>query len=140
MDMRLAICGLALFLAACPEDTVTSEDSATAESAVAPGDSLVFADRGVRQCESDGISPEASAQILIDAGIDVIRSNCGIRTGVAYLAVCGAGSVDILVHEIRSVNVPDAEVLGFQEISTLVDAAKGTSYELIDCADRFPGS
>jgi hypothetical protein len=44
------------------------------------------------------------------------------------------------VHEIRTVNLPDAEPLGFQEISTLVDAAKGTSYELIDCADRFPGS
>ena len=82
MDMRLAIWGLALFLAACPKDTVTTEDRAAQEGSVAPGDSLVFADRGARQCESDGISLEASAQILIDAGIDVIDSACGIRTGV----------------------------------------------------------
>ena len=137
MDMRWAICVVALVLAACPDDTGTPEDPATWEAAVGPGDSLVFADRGVRQCQSDGISPEASAQILINAGMDVIRSTCGIRTGVDYPPVCGGGTVDILVHEIRSVNLSDAEQLGFQAISTLTDTAAGTSYELVDCADRF---
>lgn len=135
MDMRLAICGLALFLAACPKDTVTTEDRTAQEGSVAPGDSLVFADRGARQCESDGISLEASAQILIDAGIDVVNSACGIRTGVAYLTVCGEGTADIVVHEIRTVNLPDAEPLGYLEINTLVNAAVGTGYELVDCAD-----
>ena len=135
MDTRLAICGLALFLAACPKDTVTTEDRAAQEGSVAPGDSLVFADRGARQCESDGISLDASAQILIDAGIDVINSACGIRTGVAYPAVCGEGTVDIVVHEIRTVNLADAETLGYLEINTLVNAAVGTGYELVDCAD-----
>lgn len=135
MDMRLAICGLAFLLAACPEDTVTPDDRAVQEGSLAPGDSLVFADRGARQCESDGISPEASAQILIDAGIDVIDSGCGIRTGVEHPAVCGEGTVDILVHEIRTVNLPDAEPLGYLEISTLVNAAAGTGYELVVCAD-----
>ena len=98
----------------------------------------MYANREVRQCESDGVSPEASAQILINTGIDVLRSTCGIITGVFFPAVCGGGTADILVHEIRSVNLPEAEQLGFREISTLTDAAAGTSYQLLDCADRFP--
>lgn len=73
---------------------------------------------------------------LIEAGIDVLGSTCGYHTGVAYPAVCGAGTNDILVHEIRQVNLPDAEAVGFEALETLVDAAAGTGYELIDCADR----
>lgn len=131
MDMRFAICVVTLLIVACREDSVTPEDLVTTD------DLLVYADREVRQCESDGISPEASAQILINAGVDVINSTCGIRTGVEYPAVCGGATGDILVHEIRSVNLPDAEQLGFQAISTLIDEAAGTNYELVDCADRF---
>lgn len=138
MYMRLAICGLALFLAACPKDTATPEDRTSQQGTVAPGDSLVYADRGARQCESDGMSLEASAQLLIDGGMDVVNSTCGIRTGVDYPDVCGGGTVDILVHQIRTVNLSDAEPLGFQEINTLVNAAAGTGYELINCDDRFP--
>jgi len=126
MDVRHAIYVATLLLVACGGDS----------SAPAPGDTLVYVDRGVRQCESDGIAPQASAQILIDAGIDVLQSSCGIRTGVAFPAVCGAGTADILVHEIRSVNLPDAERLGFQETSTLIDTAAGTGYELVDCDSR----
>ncbi len=134
MDMRYTICFISLLLVACPKDSVKPENPA------APDDSLVYADREVRQCESDGVSPEASAQILIDAGIDVLQSTCGFKTGVNYPAVCGGETADILVHEIRSVNLPDAKALGFEEISTLVDAARGTSYELLECADRLTTS
>jgi hypothetical protein len=139
MNIRYAIYVVALFLVACLDDSVPTKDSNTIDQSITPGDTLVYADREVRQCESDGISPEASAQLLIDAGIDVLQSTCGIRTGVEYTAVCGGKTADILVHEIRSVNLPDAEQLGFQEISSLIDAAAGTSYELLDCANRFSG-
>ena len=98
---------------------------------------LVFVDLEVRQGASDGVSLVSRAQILINAGIDVLQSTCGIRTGVQYPAVCGGATADILVHEIRSVNLPDAEQLGFQEIGTLIDAAAGRSYKLVDCAVRF---
>ena len=131
MDIRWAICVVTLLLVACLEDSNTPDDSIT------PGDTLVYVDREVRQCESDGVSLESSAQILINAGIDVLQSTCGIRTGVLYPAVCGGATADILVHEIRSVNLPDAEQLGFQEIGTLIDAAAGRSYQLVDCAVRF---
>jgi len=131
MDIRWAICVVTLLLVACPEDSNTPDDSIT------PVDTLVYVDREVRQCESDGVSLESSAQILINAGIDVLQSTCGIRTGVLYPAVCGGATADILVHEIRSVNLPDAEQLGFQEIGTLIDAAAGRGYQLVDCAVRF---
>jgi hypothetical protein len=131
MDIRYAICVGTLLLVACRENSVTPEVSVT------PDDLLVYADREVRQCESDGVSLEASAQTLINAGIDVLQSTCGFRTGVEFPAVCGGATADIVVHEIRSVNLLDAEQLGFQEISTLIDAAAGTSYQLVDCADRF---
>ena len=136
MDMRWAICTASFLLVACPEKSVTPEDSIMPADIITAGDTLVYVDREVRQCESDGISLEASAQSLISAGIDVLQSTCGVRTGVEYPAVCGGGTADILVHEIRDVNLPDAEKLGFQEIGTLVNASAGTSYLLIDCSDR----
>jgi len=100
---------------------------------VAPGNVAVFADRGSRQCESTGISPGESAQLLINVGVDVLRSDCGIRTGVAFPAVCGGATGEIVVHQIRSVNLPTAEQLGFAPVSTLVDPVAGTSYELVAC-------
>lgn len=125
MGMRFTVYAGSLLLAACTGDSDIS----------APGGILVYADREARQCESDGVSPEASAQILITAEVEILQSTCGIRTGVAFAAVCGGGTADILVHEIRSVNLPDAEELGFQEISTLINAAADTGYELVDCDD-----
>ena len=125
MGMRFTVYAGSLLVVACAGDSDISS----------PGDILVYADREARQCESDGVSPEASAQILINAGIEILQSTCGVRTGVAFAAVCGGGTADILVHEIRSVNLPDAEQLGFQEISTLINAAADTGYELVDCDD-----
>lgn len=99
---------------------------------------LVFKDRDARQCETDGLSPEQTARQLAEAGIDVLDSTCGRRTGVAYTSVCGAGTDDIVVHEIRAANVSHAEELGFARVETLVDAEQGTGYELLDCAERTP--
>ena len=127
MNIRLIILVSTLFLAACPNESVTVDDT------VIETDFLVYEDREARQCESDGISPVASAQVLIDGGLDVIRTTCGFQTGVEYPTVCGAKTADIIVHQIRSVNLPDAEKLGFQNIITLVDVAAGTSYQLNDC-------
>lgn len=131
----LSVLCVAALLIGCDSSSSSSSETTPLTTTVTdtPIDVLVYGDREVRQCESDGISPEASAQILINAGIDVLQSTCGLRTGVAFPDVCGGATADILVHKIRSVNLADAEQLGFQEISTLVDAAAGTSYELVDC-------
>ena len=129
MDTRFVTCAGALLLAACDGD---------GGGFAAPGDGLVFQDRGSIQCQSDGMTPEESAQTLIDAGIDVLNSTCGYRTGVAFPSVCGAPTGEILVHQIRGVNIEHAVQLGFADIETLVDPEKGTGYELIDCDDRTP--
>lgn len=133
MDRRFIACAVAALLAGCGGD-----GDGGGKRFAAPGNRLVFESRQSLQCESDGISPETSAQKLINAGIDVLRSTCGNRTGVVFPAVCGGPTGEILVHEIRAVNVEDALRLGFAEVSTLVDVAAGTNYQLIDCADRTP--
>jgi hypothetical protein len=94
-----------------------------------PRESLVF-EHGALQCEPV-VTLEASAQKLKEAGVDVLKSSCGSQTGVGYAAVCAGRSGDLLVHEIRSVDLADAERLGFQKIELLVDADAG--YQLTDC-------
>lgn len=113
MKYALSLC--ALLLAACASNL--------------PNATLVF-EHGALQCEPP-ISLESSARKLLDAGIDVLKSSCGSQTGVGYAAVCGGLSGELLVHEIRRVDVPEAERLGFQEIEVLVDA--GTGYRLAVC-------
>jgi len=100
-----------------------------------PSDVLIYVDRGARQCESSGMSADESAQTLIVAGVDVLQSSCGIRTGVAYAAVCGGETGQIILHEIRAVNLPTARQLGYELASTLIDTASGTGYQSVDCAD-----
>ena len=124
MFTRHQLYAIAVLVAAC-----NGNGDTTASETV-----LVFADRGSSQCELDGISPEASAQTLITAGIEVLRSTCGIRTGVFFPAVCGGETGEIVVHEIRSVNLPSAEGLDFRLVDTLVDPVAGTGYRLVDCA------
>jgi len=113
--MKHALALAALLLAACTSNL--------------PNATLVF-EHGALQCEPV-VSLESSARKLLDAGIDVLKSSCGSQTGVGYAAVCGGLSGDVLVHEIRRVDLPEAERLGFQEIDVLVDA--GTGYRLAAC-------
>jgi len=96
-----------------------------------PDATLVF-ENGAPQCEP-AVPLESSVRKLLDAGVDVLKSSCGSRTGVGYAAVCGGLSGELLVHEIRRVDLPDAERLGFQQIEVLVDA--GTGYRLHNCND-----
>ena len=91
----------------------------------------VYAD-GALQCEPQP-TLASNAQILIGSGIDVLWSSCGVKTGVAVVTVCGAPSLEIFIHEIRSMNLQDAENLGYRQLETLVDASAGTGYELTDC-------
>jgi len=105
----------------------------------ARGDRFVFESRQTRQCEpGTGLTLEASAAKLVDAGIDVLRSMCGRQTGVGFAAVCGGATGELVIHEIRASNVPDAEKLEFHDVETLIDAASGTGYEIVDCAALTP--
>jgi hypothetical protein len=103
-----------------------------------PGDVLVYRSRQSVQCGSRGLTPAQSAQRLIDGGIDVIKSGCGSLTGVFVPAVCGGDTGDILIHEIRRENLPDAEKLGFGSAATLIKPATGEGYAWVDCETRQP--
>jgi len=98
-----------------------------------PGDLLVYESRQAVQCGSRGLTTQQSAQKLVNGGIDVIASSCGVVTGVVYIALCGTETGEILIHEIRGVNLRDAEQRGFNPVTELQDPASGTSWEKVDC-------
>ena len=80
---------------------------------------LVYDTRVILQCEeATNISPSQSAKILSDEGIDVIATSCGIKTGMVVIAMCGAPSLSIIVHEIQAENLQDAEMLGFSKVES----------------------
>ncbi len=97
---------------------------------------LVYDTREILQCEdATNISPSQSAKILSDGGIDVIATSCGIKTGMVVIAMCGAPSLSIIVHEIQTENIPDAEMLGFSKMNNLIDSTQGIGYEMSGCED-----
>lgn len=123
-----AACVAVLGLAGCGE-----ESDAPAES-VRSGNMVVFEGRGRLQCDfTGGITPAQSALKLTNEGVDVLRSGCGAVTGVAFAAVCGGSSGEILLHEIRHENRDTAERLGFVPAEELTNQASGTGYAWVDC-------
>jgi len=119
---KLIIVGIFYSLSGCSD----SSNLGSAEYA------LVYDTREILQC-GQILSLEDSAQILVDAGIDVLSSSCGNKTGIAYAQVCGAPSASIIIHEIRNQNLPGAEAEGFLDVETLIDTNAGTSYEIVEC-------
>lgn len=101
---------------------------------IRPGITVVFEGRGRLQCDfTGGITPAQSAMKLTGAGVDVLQSGCGVMTGVAFAAVCGGPSGEILLHEIRTVNLDTAERAGFIPAQELVSRSAGTGYAWVNC-------
>ncbi|MFT6791436.1 MAG: hypothetical protein ACJA04_000638 [Cellvibrionaceae bacterium] len=106
------------------------------------GNVTVFKSTEAIQCDdSSGISLEQSTQSLFDFGIDVIpeSSVCGMETNKSVSGACGSGTVDINIHDIREVNLVDAEFLGYADIAELEekDVTGGVGYEVVaDCLGR----
>lgn len=94
----------------------------------------VFINNGAIQCETSGLSEQETAQQLIDGGIDVIISTCGMLTGVAVPTVCGAGDILINLHVINARNLPDAQALGFESVSILKNE-HGIGYMILGCEE-----
>jgi len=105
---------------------------------VIPGDALVYESRQAITCGTRGLTTQQSAQKLINGGIDVVRSNCGVITGIVLPAVCGIDSAEIIIHEIRSSNLRDAGQRGFHPVTELVDPAHEMGYMKVDCETRAP--
>jgi hypothetical protein len=101
MRRRHAFLVATLFFGACDSGRDDSDDI------------LVFV-HDAPQCEQP-FSLASSTQSLVEAGIDVLESWCGIQNG-SYCAACGCPSGFIFVHKIRSVNLTDAGRAGYQPI------------------------
>ncbi len=119
-----ALCTIGFVIAGCDE-----------ENGVIPGRTLVYEFSGRLQCETDGLTPQQSATKLAAADIEAVSSSCGVVTGVAFPAVCGAGTGDILLHEIRTSDLRGADQLGFRTVDSL---RKGNdrNYERVNCETR----
>ena len=83
--------------------------------------------------EFEGLSLDDTANVLIEAGIDVLSSQCGFVTGLGIVTVCGAGTLDINIHEIPAQSIEDAEDLEFSQIEDLIDEETGVGYQTIEC-------
>ena len=94
---------------------------------------LIYQSKGEKQCEGGGVSLSDSRQKLRNAGVEVIHSKCGYRTGVEIMAVCGASTLKILLHEIKVSDLEKAEDIGMQRAGTLVSKEEGTGYEFRQC-------
>ncbi len=85
------------------------------------GGTKIFKYSGELQCEPDsGIPRDEMMLELTEAGIDVLCSQTG-SDGNVYPTVCGVPSGKINIYLIRSVNLEDAENLGFASVMTLPD-------------------
>jgi hypothetical protein len=96
---------------------------------------IVYIDNGAVQCESKGLSEQNTAQILTDKGIEVIASQCGYLSGLAMAAQCGLADINIHLHTINTLNLHDAQALGFESVSTL-KRDDDIGYIIIDCSVR----
>jgi hypothetical protein len=86
------------------------------------------------QCSPPAITLAGSAAKLTDAGIQVLQSSCGFLEGVAFPAVCGAGTGELLLHDIPAASVVAAEAAGFVRASTI----SGEGWRRGNCPDYLP--
>lgn len=120
---------LAVVLAGCAE-----EDELAPPSQPGIGEVVVYeAGPHVRQCEGPVITRTQSAAKLTRAGIEVRRSGCGHVEGVAYPAVCGAGTGEILLHDIPSSHLETARAAGFEDADKLNDPGRDIGWRRGKC-------
>ena len=79
----------------------------------------VFESKGAVQCEHTGMTPNESAQNLIDSDIEVISAFCALDTRTDNITVCGAGTSEIIVHEIENEDMLEVEELGLENLDVL---------------------
>ena len=93
----------------------------------------IYKPDGTKQCEPATTSLANSTNQLTTAGINVLTSTCATQTGMAVMAVCGAPTLGIHLHEIQASDVQKAKTLGYEEASNLINRDNGTGYETTDC-------
>ncbi|ROS00109.1 hypothetical protein EDC56_2745 [Sinobacterium caligoides] len=116
----MAGCSQTYMAGPTPHDTIAVTDTPT----------WVYSSTGARQCEpGSGISLLDSADQLREHNITVNSSKRGHLTGMFVIALCGAPTLDIYLHEIDTGQLSSAEALGFKAVNEL-ESEDGAAYKL----------
>jgi hypothetical protein len=122
MRMKPLLCLIALAAAGCMD-----EGELPPPMSPGLGEVVVYeAGPHVAQCSPPAVTRAQSAAKLTSAGIDVRRSSCGHLEGVFFPAVCGAGTGEILLHDIPASSLAAAEAAGFGSTDSLNAWSRGT--------------
>src|SRR4030095_4736188 len=130
--LTAAICAT---LGACGGES--TEDPLRSERA-SSGDVLVYESRQAIQCTTRGLTTQQSAQKLVNGGIDVLESNCGVDTDLVHATLWGLGNHELILHKIRSATLADAEQRGFASVEELRNPTTGIGYAKVDCDTGAP--
>jgi hypothetical protein len=76
-----------------------------------------------RQCEEGGETAESLAVRLRAAGVEVQSVGCA-NDGMMYAAVCGGGTGELGVFDIRAADAERAAAAGFKPLSDWPDAQR----------------
>ena len=133
MRPLIAIIALAAVLTACSEG-----DASLIPTPGPSGPEAVVFENGpaLAQCAAPALTVSQSAAKLEGAGIPVRTSSCGVRTGVAYPAVCGAPTGQLILHNIPTSSLSTAQAAGFYPAQGLVDAPRGIGWRRVSCQSR----
>jgi len=102
-------------------------------------ENVVYDNRVPVQCdEEEGLSLSESAQTLIDAGIDVLWSACGVAQGTDPADACGAPPALKYFHRVHDANVPDALEQGFEPARNEQDPDSDTGEPAHELWDDCP--
>lgn len=114
-----------LFLVSCYSDgsrvEVTDHQSA-----------IVYIPKGVIQCEDgSGLTLQSSEQRLVEVGINVISSKCAFNNLIDVMDACGAGTAEIIIHEIPQASLVEARKAGYESTKNIFD-----EYTVVDCLTK----
>ena len=93
----------------------------------------IYKPDGNKQCQPPTSTLTNSTNQLTTAGIEVITSHCATQTGMSIMTVCGAPTLGIHLHEIKTSDIQKAKTLGYEQANDLIKKEQGTAYELTTC-------
>ena len=124
------IIALAILTTACPDsDSLTGSNTG---SGVDTSKELVTVfSYGSLQCQAPKPLAESKEQIEL-LGLTTYHSRCGRLTSAVLTALCGDITGELHLHDIALEDVQQAEMAGFDRVTTLQDGADN-GFEEADC-------
>lgn len=135
---------MALLMTGCNETPKSEPPSATTSSMTlsvssSPKTSTttveVYINSEARQCEYSGHTLQRTQQVLVNQGVNVVDSACGVLTAMMFPTVCGGRTGKINIHTIAAGDLPRAEDAGFKTTLSLA-LGKDPGYQIVKCDKR----